>query len=157
LIARGDLATPGRRALFLETVMTAPARRRPSRWTYLTLILGVALGASTCVFHRGTKAPDTRTITEDEIDSVHAASAYDAIKRLRPQFLNVHGRASFDPHDPPALPNVYVDKQYYGDISALRGISGSIIESIRFYSAAEAQYTFGRGNMAGAISIITKH
>ena len=124
---------------------------------YLTLILAVALGASTCVFHRGTNAPDTRTITEDELHSAHAASAYDAIKRLRPQFLIVHGRESFNPNDPPALPNVYMDNQYYGDISALRGISASIIESIRFYSAAEAQYTFGRGNMAGAISITTKH
>ena len=137
--------------------MNSPSRRRPHRWLLLALIAVATLGASSCVFHRGNSAPDTRMITEDEIDSVHAASAYDAIKRLRPQFLIVHGRESLDPHDPPALPNVYVDNQYYGDISALRGISGSIIESIRFYSAAEAQYAFGRGNMAGAISIITKH
>ena len=137
--------------------MIPPARRRPNRWLLFALIAVAALGSSTCMFHRGTNAPDNRMITEDEIDSAHAASAYDAIKRLRPQFLIVHGRESVNPNDPPALPNVYVDNQYYGDISALRGISGSIIESIRFYSAAEAQYTFGRGNMAGAISITTKH
>ena len=64
---------------------------------------------------------------------------------------------SVDPNQPPAQPNVYVDNMYYGDITTLRTIGASEIESIKFYSASEAQYTFGRGNMAGVISIQTRH
>jgi hypothetical protein len=123
----------------------------------LFLLAAFMLSASACVFHRGTRANDRTTISEAEIDSIHAASAYDAVRRLRPQFLVSRGRLSADPKEPPALPNVYVDNMYYGDISVLRNIAGPTIESIKFYNASEAQYAFGRGNMAGVISIVTKH
>jgi hypothetical protein len=39
----------------------------------------------------------------------------------------------------------------------LPNIAASSIESIEFYTASEAQYAFGRGNMAGAINILTEH
>jgi hypothetical protein len=120
--------------------------------------VAAAFGASACVFHRATKTgTDRTTISAAEIDSVHAISAYDAVRKLRPQFLVSRGRLSADPKEPPALPNVYVDNMYYGDISVLPNISAASIESIRFYNASEAQYVFGRGNMAGAINILTKH
>jgi hypothetical protein len=108
-------------------------------------------------FHRVGTGGETSMITQVEIDSVHAASAYDAVRKLRPLFLTVQGRMSVDPKQPPAQPNVYVDNMYYGDITTLRTIGASEIESIKFYSASEAQYAFGRGNMAGVISIQTKH
>jgi hypothetical protein len=133
--------------------------RRPSgrAAALLVFVAAFTFAASACVFHRATKGRDRATITEAEIDSVHATSAYDAVRRLGPQFLVSRGRLSADPKEPPALPNVYVDNMYYGDISALRNIAGATIESIKFYNASEAQYAFGRGNMAGVISIVTKH
>jgi hypothetical protein len=100
---------------------------------------------------------DTSVITEDEIDSVHAFNAYEAIYKLRPRFLTSRGKVSLDPSVPPALPNVYVDNMFYGDVTTLRGIAAGAIESIKFYDPGEAQYKFGHGNMAGAIAITTKH
>lgn len=114
---------------------------------------------SACAFHHakngGTNARSP--ISEAEIDSVHALNAYDAVRRLRPQFLTFRGPVSLDPRQPPAVPNVYVDNMFYGDVTTLRNIAAATIESITFYSAAEAQYAFGRGNAAGVISIVTKH
>jgi hypothetical protein len=136
--------------------MNHPWDRCAGRWTYLILITAAALGILGC-FHRGGMGKDNSWITEAEIDSVHAITAYDAVKRLRPQFLENHGSLSLNPRDPPSLPNVYVDNQYYGDITALRSISATAVEAIKFYNASEAQYAFGRGNMAGVISILTKH
>lgn len=72
-------------------------------------------------------------------------------------FLVSRGMVDVQPGSTPALPNVYVDDQFYGDATVLRSIAAASLESIRFYSASEAQYKFGRGNAAGVIGITTKH
>jgi hypothetical protein len=117
------------------------------------------IGVAACSLHNAAVTPiaDENVITQAEIDSSHAFNAYEAVHKLRPRFLISRGKLSLDPTVAPALPNVYVDQQYYGDASTLRGISTSVIESIHYYSPAEAQYAFGRGNMAGVIGVNTKH
>ncbi|HKW48811.1 MAG TPA: Plug domain-containing protein [Gemmatimonadaceae bacterium] len=137
--------------------MSHVARDRANRRACLFLAACLTLGSVRCFHPVGTAGSETSAITEAEIDSVHAASAYDAVRKLRPLFLTVRGKMSVDPQQPAAQPNVYVDNMYYGDISTLRTIEASMIESIKFYSASEAQYAFGRGNMAGVIAILTKH
>lgn len=138
--------------------MDHPAPRRTARrfgWVVATLLV---VGLSACKMHHSDiDAADHSLITEDEIDSVHAFSAFDAVYKLRPRFLATRGKLSLDPKVPPALPNVYVDNMFYGDVTTLRGIAAGSIESIRFYDVGEAQYKFGHGNMAGVIGITTKH
>lgn len=108
--------------------------------------------------HRTTsESSDAKVITEAEMDSAHATNAFEAVSRLRPLSLVGRGKLSAEPGTPVATPNVYVDNQFYGDISALHAISVAAIDSIRFYNASEAQYKFGRGNAAGAIAVFTKH
>ena len=133
--------------------------RRVASWTG-TLLVPAAIAVSSACFVRPADpgvAPDNTLITEAEIDSAHVYNAYDAIRRLRPEFLISRGKMSFNPNVPPALPNVYVDGMYYGDASTLLAITAGAIESIRFFNASEAQYRFGRGNMAGVIAVLTKH
>jgi hypothetical protein len=119
------------------------------------------LTLGSCALHHSdpTAGAGRTLITEAEIDSLHAPNAYEVVKRLRPQFLESHGPVTLDPRQPvtTALPNVYVDNQFYGNATVLRDISATIIASITFYSASEAQYAFGRGNASGVIGIITKH
>lgn len=112
-----------------------------------------------CAMHRvdSGQSADRSMITEAEIDSVHAASALEVVTRLRPMFLVSRGMVDVQPGSTAALPNVYVDDQFYGDATVLRSIAAASLESIRFYSASEAQYKFGRGNAAGVIGITTKH
>ena len=97
------------------------------------------------------------SITESEIDSLHASTAYDVIHKLRPQFLISRGKLSLDTRVAPALPRIYLDNQFYGEAGVLRVISAVMIESIRYYSASEAQYKYGQDNAAGVIAIATKH
>ncbi|MDB4876390.1 MAG: hypothetical protein JWM41_2836 [Gemmatimonadetes bacterium] len=126
----------------------------------LALIAVITLiAASACGMHRTDPGgpADGTVITGEQIDSVHALNALEAVDRLRPVFLVGRGKMSVQPGAQPALPNVYIDNQFYGDASSLRTISAAIIESIKFYSAAEAQFKFGRGNEAGVIGITTKH
>lgn len=97
------------------------------------------------------------TITEDEIDATHSFNAYEVVFKLRREFLVSRGKVSLDPSVAPALPNVYVDRQFYGDVEALKAIPAGTVESITFVSASESQYRYGRGNMAGVIEVVTRH
>jgi hypothetical protein len=125
----------------------------------VVIAFAAGAGISGCVSHPppGAQVGDGATITEDEIDSAHVSTAYDVIHKLRPQFLISRGKLSLDPTAPPALPRVYVDGQFYGDATTLRGILTLSIESIHYYSGSAAQYKFGHDNAAGVIAIATKH
>jgi hypothetical protein len=103
------------------------------------------------------QVPDANVITSAEIDSTHLSTAYDVIHKLRPQYLMSRGKMSLDPAVPPALPRVYVDDQFYGDASTLRGLLTGSLESIRYLSSSSAQYKYGHDNAAGVIAIVTKH
>jgi len=135
-----------------------PARSARSVRAFVVVALtALAASATTaCVRHAEPGALyDASVITQDEIDSAHAVTALEAVRKLRPMFLVSRGQVEFG--SPNALPNVYVDNQYYGDVTTLQGISAASIETIKFYTASEAQYKFGRGNAAGVIGIFTKH
>ena len=139
--------------------MDYPAFRRTAWTAGLVLATAATLGLHACAAHRSSSAAvaDNSVITEDEIESSHAFNAYEAVYKLRHEFLVSRGKLSLDPSVPPALPNVYVDNMFYGDVSTLRGIAAVSIESIKFYEPAEAQFKFGTGNMAGVIGVTTKH
>jgi hypothetical protein len=139
--------------------MRSPRTKRAANRMAYILAMATVLVLSACLVHRTDTggSADSSVITEDEIDSSHAYTAFEAVYRLRPRFLASRGKISLDPSQPNALPNVYVDNQFYGDISTLRGIAAGSIESIRYYTPGEAQYKFGHGNMAGVIGIFTKH
>ena len=96
-------------------------------------------------------------ITEEEIGASHVFNAYEAVFKLRHEFLTSRGKLSLDSTIPPALPNVYVDRQFYGDVTSLKGIPAGTVESISFIGSSDSQYKYGRGNMAGVIEVVTKH
>ena len=131
-------------------------RPRGPHLRVLAFAAAVLIAATACMQRAAPGALyDASVITEEEIDSAHAVTALEAVRKLRPMFLVSRGKVEFG--TPNALPNVYVDNQYYGDISTLRAISAASIETIKFYTGSEAQYKFGRGNVAGVIGIFTKH
>jgi hypothetical protein len=94
-------------------------------------------------------------ITADEIHASKAVTAYDAIKKLRGNFLSYRGRTSMNNTSSPD-PFVFVDDQAFGPISSLRNIPAIQIETIRLYRTWEAQTKYGAGLMGGAIAIHTK-
>ncbi|GJG88154.1 hypothetical protein tb265_33350 [Gemmatimonadetes bacterium T265] len=130
------------------------------------LAVAIALGLAGCAGHTASRqAPqvDRNTITTNEIASANVATAYDLIRKLRPQFLVGRGQLTLDPSRAASTapgsssPRVYVDEQLYGDVTTLRGIVTGAIESVRFYSGSSAQQKYGHDNAAGVIAIVTKH
>jgi hypothetical protein len=99
---------------------------------------------------------NSQVITEEEISASHASTAYDAIQKLRANFLSNRGETSFDKSKSQPYPTVYVDGQEFGPISSLRGIPAAEVASIRLYRSWEATTKFGTGNMGGVIAVTTR-
>lgn len=80
-------------------------------------------------------------ILPPEFTQVRGASAADAIRQLRPQFLRIsqRGPARLSPQ-PPA---VYVNGQHVGGIEALEIIGIRTVEEIRHLDATAAKTMFG--------------
>jgi hypothetical protein len=68
------------------------------------------------------------------------------------QNSNLGGRRA--PEDVGIL--VYIDRQRYGQVTALREIPIAQVAEIRFLTASEANSEFGMGHPDGLIQIVTK-
>jgi hypothetical protein len=99
---------------------------------------------------------NSQLITEDEITDSRTSNAFDAIHKLRANFLTYRGETSFDRSRSTPYPTVYLDGQEFGPISTLRNVPTEEIASIRLYRSWEATTKFGTGNMGGVIAITTK-
>ena len=99
---------------------------------------------------------NSQLITEEEIEASKAATAFEAIQKLRGNFLTYRGETSFSKSSSSPYPNVYLDGQEFGPINTLKNIPATQIATIRLYRAWEATTKFGAGNMGGVIAIDTK-
>lgn len=94
-------------------------------------------------------------ITRAQIESSGAATIYDAIARLRAEFLRDRGRISIkaDTHDRPV---VFLNDQEYGIPETMRNIPAARIEEVRFYSSTDAAFRFGSQYGGGVIQLISR-
>lgn len=99
---------------------------------------------------------NSSVISEQEIDASGASTAYDAVKKLRANFLSYRGETSLR-NNSSTEPVVYVDGQAFGNVAALKQLSAGQVAEIRLYRSWEATTKFGLGNMAGVIAVITRH
>jgi hypothetical protein len=97
---------------------------------------------------------DANVITKEEILDTHASNVYDAISRLRPNFLQYRGQTTLRGADT-GYPRVYLDRTPLGDISALKTMNLNGIREIRYYNGPEASGRFGLDNVSGAIEVIS--
>jgi len=128
-----------------------------------TAHLGMASAAlalcltTACVHSKYETSPgNPHLITEDDIARVHAQTAYDAVAKLRGNFLTRRGSTSVM-NTSNAEANVYLDDVYIGAVATLKGIQASDVSTIRVYRAWEVAARFGNGNVGGVIEVYTKH
>ena len=122
---------------------------------YLAAVVGLMACAS-----GGTQGGQTTTrrsnlLTAVEIVQANADvnTAYDAIARLRPNWLASHGSIS-STSESSAFASVWVDGQQAGDLSALRRIPAYQVGVIEYFDITEAGARFGvRAGGGGAIEV----
>jgi hypothetical protein len=129
---------------------------------FFAAVLVVAAGAcaSGGATAGSTATPSNRdVITESELPSTGTETAYDAIMRLRPQFLRAHPAQSYSLEanggvsgQAPA-PALIVNGQRIGELSDLRRIAATTLKSVRYYSIEQAKRKFGMQYQGGALEI----
>jgi hypothetical protein len=121
----------------------------------LALVLAVAFACSPPRLGPG-EISNSQLITEDEIDASRALNAYEAVQKLRANFLSYRGETSFDKSKSQPYPTVYLDGQEFGPMATLRNIPASQVATIRLYRSWEATTKFGTSNMGGVIAVTTR-
>ena len=86
----------------------------------------------------------------------NATDAYNAILKLRADFLTNRGRITVSNDNSSPYPTVYVDGTRYGDVSVLRTIPASQVAQVRLYRSWEAETKYGHGNLGGVLEVTTR-
>jgi hypothetical protein len=95
---------------------------------------------------------DRYVLTEDDLQGMDRLSALEAIRRLRPQWLQYRGTSVLVGTSREGL-RVYVDRQYFGEAESLSTIMVRVIREIRFLDARQATLRYGTDHTVGAIVI----
>ena len=95
----------------------------------------------------------------DEIANAHADgnTVYDAVARLRPNWLAAHGVTSSTNSTTTEYATVFVDGVLYGDLGTLRNLQAYHVADIRYYDITQSGAKYGiRGGSSGVIDVRTK-
>jgi hypothetical protein len=125
--------------------MATPERNMSRILTIAALVLATACGARTQSPARG----PNNVVTQDEIATVPADNAYDAIEHLRPQFLRPHVTGSRRP----AYAVVFIDGVRRGGPEILRSIAAKTVAQVRYLTSADATTRYGLDIEGGVIEV----
>jgi len=117
------------------------------------IALAAACGASNRPPNSPPRGGSGNSISASQIEAINAVTVYEAVEKLRPQWLRSRGEQSI--MSPGGGVVVYLNDTRYGDISSLRSLQANAAASILYYNAAAAQYRFGTGNTYGVIQVLT--
>jgi hypothetical protein len=96
------------------------------------------------------------TLDEMVAAKTDAGSMYDALMRLRPNWLAPHGTMSSN-SESNQYATVYMDGQQVGSLDNLRRIPAYSIATARYHDITQAGARFGlRGGMGGVIEITSR-
>ena len=122
------------------------------RTCFLSLIAVVVLGSACASSGQPDQSRPRRSrnlITADELSGLSVSSAYEAVRRLRPAWLQARGRSP--------LPVVYRNNSRWGgDPRSLESIRIDSVSEMRFLSASDATTRYGSGFTGGVILVATR-
>ena len=120
-----------------------------SRLLWVCLLAGCA-GATTQSHTGRGRSP---TLTQEDLAATNSGNLYDAIAKLRPEWLTSRGPTSVT--DPtPAVADVYMNGMPLGNVEYLRGVRVLDVNAVRYWPAGEAAARFGMGHPRGVIELI---
>ena len=99
-------------------------------------------------------AGDRSVLSAEELRAEPGRSLFEVIRQRRPQWLARRGASSLQGADDDVA--VYQDGVRVGGPSVLANLQVTVVESVRFLSAAEATTRYGTGHPHGAILVVTR-
>lgn len=123
----------------------------------LTLVVAALIWSGACASsgQSGSTSRSRDLITSDELMEVPHNTVFEAVRALRPRWLQARNMASLR-SQARHTPRVYVDGHFRGEINELSRLVPHEVAEIRFMSASDATTRFGTNHIAGAIVITTR-
>ena len=98
---------------------------------------------------------DPNVITAEELQTANASNLFDAIRTLRPEWMQRGNPTTVRPQAEYSIV-VFLDRIRFGDTESLRQLPVAMALEVRWYGRTEAQAEFGLGNLQGAIQVVTR-
>ena len=94
-------------------------------------------------------------LTQEQLAATNAETLYDAIVRLRPEWLSSRGPTSVTDATP-TLASVFMNGNALGKAERLRDMHVNDVTEVRYWDAASASARFGMGHPRGVIELTRK-
>jgi hypothetical protein len=114
-------------------------------------LLGCAGGAT----HGGTNRASRLTLTQEQLAGTNSDNLYDAIEKLRPDWLTSRGPMSVS-NPAPSVVSVYMNGTMLGKAAYLKEMRVLDVSEVRFWDAGQASARFGMGHPRGVIEVTRK-
>jgi len=128
-----------------------------SRFQTLALAMFVAVTLDGCASAGTTPGrSNSRTIlTAEQLAASNSDNLFDAISKLRPEWLSSRGVSSVtDPS--PTVASVYLNGSMIGKADAMKEMRVLDVTEVRYWDAASAAARFGMGHPRGVIELTRK-
>lgn len=103
----------------------------------------------------GSAAPRAAQLTQVELQAANSDNLYDAITKLRPEWLTTRGPTSVKDGTPTSV-DVYMNGTLLGKADYLREVRLLDVTEVRYWDAGQASARFGMGHPRGVIEITRK-
>lgn len=94
-------------------------------------------------------------LTQSELVASNADNLYDAVSKLRPEWLSSRGPASVTNSTPTSV-DIYMNGTMLGKAEYLRDVRIQDVTDVRYWDAGQASARFGMGHPRGVIEITRK-
>ncbi len=127
-----------------------------TRATTSTVLTAALLSAACASSGESSGSSRSRNlITETELMEVPHSSLYEAVRALRPRWLQARAGATFSsPQRQTAM--VYIDGQLRGGLGEMWNLIPGEVSELQYMSASDATTRFGTNHVGGAIVITTR-
>lgn len=125
---------------------------RPNTTLLFVTAFGLATGLAACASAGGSgdgsPRRDPNLITAEELVDYQTVTALDAIRRLRPRWLQGRGNLR---------PQAIIDGARMTNLEdALQSVQAASVRTMRYMNASDATMRFGTNFAGGAIEVITR-
>jgi hypothetical protein len=91
-------------------------------------------------------------LTQQQLLATNSQTVYEAIERLRPEWLTSRGPTSVT-NTEPTVPSVYMNGTMLGKAEYLRDVRVTDVTEVRYWEAGPASARFGMGHPRGVIEL----
>ncbi len=128
-------------ALVATTGCTARSPARTSSSVPLVALTGVS----------SVVARPQDIIERSQLLATGEASMYDALRQLRSELFRPRSAPDRSAED--ALPAVYINEFYQGNLEILRGLTTDVVRDVQLVRSLDTSMRFGRAHPAGALMV----